>query len=417
MTFDPRQIRMFAVLLIGIVMLLAGIWYFLLRTEYAAIYQNIRESDASQIVAELDSAGIPYKLANNGHDVLVPEGQAADARVAVAGADIAMGGTTGFELFNENDLGLTEFAQKINLQRAIQGELARTIMMMDGVRFARVHLALPERTLFRAEQEVPTAAVTVEMRSARTLSGNAVKGIRQLVASSVPGLDVANVSVLDDHGGLVNAPETDNSTYTIPVQSERQAFEALLKIQATNAVAEVIPRQSFTLDISAFDKVEATEDETAANDEESSAQIEQLERGLRDRSLRVLVRSPVELSADERLDISGALARKIDLSTESGDVLDFTTGVAIERTDQSISDPHVTPPVTVAGPETAKDSTPTSWLSLSNLTAAFSSWQFFAAIALIVVLMAARPRRQLSDPEAEQFADLLRDAAIDLKAR
>lgn len=417
MTFDPRQIRLFAVLLIGIVMLLAGLWYFLLRAEYAPIYQNIRESDASQIVAELDNAGIPYKLANNGHDILVPEGQAADARVTIAGADIAMGGTTGFELFNENDLGLTEFAQKINLQRAIQGELARTIMMMDGVRFARVHLALPERTLFRAEQEVPTAAVTVEMRSERALSGSAVTGIRQLVASSVPGLDVANVSVLDDHGGLVNAPETDNSTYTIPVQSERQAFEALLKIQATNAVTEVIPGQSFTLDISAFDRVAAPEDETAANDGESSGQIEQQRRGLRDRSLRVLLRSPVELSADVRLAISGALARKIDLSTESGDVLDFTTGVAIGRTNQSISDPNMTPPAAVASPEANKSSAPTSWLSLSNLTAAFTSWQFFTAIALIVVLMAARPRRQLSDPESEQFADLLRDAAIDLKAR
>src|SRR5881394_1772705 len=94
-------------------------------------YQNIRESDASAIVTELDRAGIPYDLANEGHDILVPEDQAAAARVLIAGSDVAMGGSVGFELFNDSDMGLTEFAQKINFQRAMQGELARTIMGME----------------------------------------------------------------------------------------------------------------------------------------------------------------------------------------------------------------------------------------------------------------------------------------------
>ena len=417
MTFDARQIRLFATLFAGMIILLAGLWYVLLRSEYAPIYQNIRESDASQIVAELDTAGIPDTLENNGHDILVPKELAADARVTVAGADIAMGGTTGFELFNENDLGLTEFAQKINLQRAIQGELARTIMMMEGVSFARVHLALPERTLFRAEQEVPTAAVTVEMQSSRTMSESAVAGIRQLVASSVPGLDVANVWVLDDRGGLVSTRQTDSSVNVDPVQSERDALEALLKIQATDAVAQVIPRQSFDLEVSAFDRVGALKNDGEAEAEEQSTPTEELDRGYRNRSLRVLVRSPMELSAEERLAISATLERKIDLSTEDGDVLDFTRGVAIEATVQPVSAPSVAPSVAAARPEPGQEGSPNSSISFSSITAAFASWQFVAAIVLVIILVAARPRRKLSEAESEEFADLLRDAAIDLKAR
>ena len=417
MTFDARQIRLFATLFAGMIILLAGLWYVLLRSEYAPIFQNIRESDASQIVAELDTAGIPYKLENNGHDILVPKELAADARVTVAGADIAMGGTTGFELFNENDLGLTEFAQKINLQRAIQGELARTIMMMEGVSFARVHLALPERTLFRAEQEVPTAAVTVEMQSSRTMSESAVAGIRQLVASSVPGLDVANVWVLDDRGGLASTRQTDSSVNVDPVQSERDALEALLKIQATDAVAQVIPRQSFDLEVSAFDRVGALKNDGEAEAEEQSTPAEELDRGYRNRSLRVLVRSPMELSAEERLAISAALERKIDLSTEDGDVLDFTRGAAIEATVPPVSAPSVAPPVAAARPEPDQEGSPNSSISFSSITAAFASWQFVAAIVLVIILVAARPRRKLSEAESEEFADLLRDAAIDLKAR
>ena len=150
MKFDARQIRMVLLMLAAVVAILAILWFALLRTNFVPAYQNIRQADASAIVAELDSAGIPYRLANDGHDILVPEEQASDARVAVAGSEVAIGGTVGFELFNDSDMGLTEFAQKINFQRAMQGELSRTIMMMDGIEFARVHLAIPERSIFRA---------------------------------------------------------------------------------------------------------------------------------------------------------------------------------------------------------------------------------------------------------------------------
>lgn len=225
MPIEPRQFRLFSILFLGVVGVLAALWFFVLRVEYVPIYENIREADASQIVTELDKSGIEYRLGNDGHDILVDKDQSAQARVAVAGADIPMGGTTGFELFNENELGLTEFAQKINLQRAIQGELARTIMIMDGVEFARVHLALPQRSLFRAEQEAPTAAVTVEMRPSRRLSQASSDGIRQLVASSVPGLTYANVALLDERGNLLSTSPVEEAAATDSVGTQREAIE------------------------------------------------------------------------------------------------------------------------------------------------------------------------------------------------
>ena len=193
MSFDKKQLRLILVLLAAITVVLLAAYYTLVRVPMVPAYQNIREEDASAIVAELDRAGIPYELTNGGHDIMVPEDQAPAARVQIAGSDVAMGGTVGFELFNDSDMGLTEFAQKINFQRALQGELSRTIMSMQGVEFARVHLALPERSIFRSEQSEPTAAVTIQMAPGAALLEQRIDGIRQMVAHSVPGLAAGSV--------------------------------------------------------------------------------------------------------------------------------------------------------------------------------------------------------------------------------
>ncbi len=152
---ERRQLILFGALFALVVAVLAGTYFAFLRPGYAVLYENIREADAAEIIAVLDKQGIDYRLEDDGHRVLVPDDEVGRARVLVAGSGVAMGGVVGFELFNDTDMGLTEFAQKVNYQRALQGELARTIMGMDGIVFARVHLSLPERTLFRAEQAGP----------------------------------------------------------------------------------------------------------------------------------------------------------------------------------------------------------------------------------------------------------------------
>ena len=420
MSLDSRQIRIFATILSGMVATLAALWFIVLRTEYVPIYQNIRESDASQIVAELDEAGIEYRLENGGHDILVPESEAADARVAVAGAELPLGGTTGFELFNENELGLTEFAQKINLQRAIQGELARTIMMMDGVEFARVHLALPERTLFRSEQERPTAAVTVEMHPSRRLSAGSVAGIRQLVASSVPGLAVENVVILDDGGDLVSASMLAGRDTKIGAQSEREAIEGLLSLRANAAIKQVLPGQPFEVQVSAFEQVIDELDgpsPSMATDDADVLTGEGRAMGLEKRSLRVLVRTPQELGPEERSIITSALTERIKLSTVRGDVLDFSTGTLATQSAPTAASGDAWqadgPRQSAIKPRTENAELDMIW----SPTLFFSSWFLIPLVLLMLVLLAIRPRRQLNKAETEDFAELLRGTSLDLDGK
>lgn len=418
MSTEPRQIQIFASLFVGVLALIAVLWLFVLRIEYVPVYQNIRESDAAKIVEELDKAGVAYKLENNGHDILVPDDEAANARVAVAGSNIAMGGTTGFELFNENELGLTEFTQKINFQRAIQGELARTIMMMDGVEFARVHLALPERTLFRSEQETPTAAVTLEMKTSQRLTSARVDGIRQLVASSVPGLAVQDVALLDDGGGLVSGRTTPAPTYGDTGKTERDALEALITIRATQAINAVLPNQPFKLTVSAFQKMEE-EPQSAADEPEEQGQTSSSRRelGLGERALRVMVRTPQPLGPEERLVITGTLREAIGLSSNEGDMLDFAIGVL------SPNPPYKAPGDDVATIVSQKSQRSpakalTDPIGVGSSVTAFSwSWLAIPVLITLVALFAARPRRKLSAIEAEDFAELLRSNALDREPR
>src|SRR5688572_70501 len=146
---SPVQLRLFLLVFAGSVALLAAGYYFFLRTEYAVLYSDLRPADASAVVAELDGRGIAYQLRDAGSTIAVAADGADAARLAIAGSHVPSRAAVGFELFNESDMGLTDFAQRINYQRALQGELARTIMTISGVESARVHLALPERSLFR----------------------------------------------------------------------------------------------------------------------------------------------------------------------------------------------------------------------------------------------------------------------------
>jgi flagellar M-ring protein FliF len=161
--FERRQIIVAAAVFACVLVVLAVAYFLFLRPEYRVLYANLRATDASAIVAELDARGIAYRLRDGGTTILVSEDESDASRLAIAGSEAAAKGLVGFELFNESDMGLTNFAQKINYQRALQGELVRTIMMIDGVESARVHLAIPERALFRGERSLPKAAVTIAM--------------------------------------------------------------------------------------------------------------------------------------------------------------------------------------------------------------------------------------------------------------
>ncbi|MBA2964784.1 MULTISPECIES: flagellar basal-body MS-ring/collar protein FliF [Ramlibacter] len=199
---------------IGLVLLLAaglGTWW-LWRPEPAVLFADLGPQDAALLAAELDKAKVPYTVAAGGTTLLVDRAQVHATRLKLMGKDLPLHGAVGFELFNNADFGMTEFAQKINYQRALQGELTRTILSFPEVRQARVHLALPEQGLFKPASAVPKAAVTLALRQNQALRGEQVTGIQRLLAAAVPGLAAHEVTIVDDHGvALSRGAATDSA--------------------------------------------------------------------------------------------------------------------------------------------------------------------------------------------------------------
>jgi flagellar M-ring protein FliF len=198
------QMRVLAAVFAVLVVLLIG-WYFLvLRRDYAVLYSDLRPQEAASVVEILEKQGVPYRLGAGGAEIRVPASKLDATRVELAASDAALGGLDGFELFNESDMGLTDFAQKIRYQRALQGELARTIMMMEGIADARVHISMPERTLFRGERRNAEAAVTLVMRTPQHETPARIEGVQRLVAAAVPDLLVSDVVVLNARGEIIS---------------------------------------------------------------------------------------------------------------------------------------------------------------------------------------------------------------------
>lgn len=390
-----RQLRLAAIVLAVVGTALFALYYVFLRTPMAPAFQNIREADASAIVAQLAKSGIPYALANDGHDVLVPQDRAADARVAVAGANVALGGTTGFELFNDSDMGLTEFAQKINFQRAMQGELARTIMAMQGVAFARVHLALPERSIFRASQGAPTSAVTIQMTPGFQLTRQRIDGIRQLIASSVPGLNQNAVAVLDENGDLVSPIATADNSFGAPLD-QGSALDAYYQLRAREAVARAAPDLSYDVIVNV--RRDATIGDAVSDD-----------RALPDRgrsAMTVLVRTEAPLAPEVQARVEAALTDSLTLRRDAGDTLRFTIGAI-----------GISPaaPVVAASTPTTRPVTPATTEPVALEWVGTVNWGLWIGMALLGVaaILLLRPKRRLDDEETQSFAEQLRAQALD----
>jgi len=197
------------------------------KTDYRPLFAKLTTEDAGEIVKKLKEQKIPYQISSDGKAVLVPSDKVYDLRLSLASEGLPQGGGVGFEIFDRKNFGMTEFVQKLNYQRALQGELSRTIAQIAGVESARVHLALPEKTLFKDAEKPATASVVLKMRSNRTLREGEVQGVLHLVASSIEGMDPENVTVLDSRGKVLsgNSPTDATSKMAGVRQGTQRAFE------------------------------------------------------------------------------------------------------------------------------------------------------------------------------------------------
>jgi|DewCreStandDraft_5_1066085.scaffolds.fasta_scaffold00112_85 flagellar M-ring protein FliF len=170
---------------------------------FVTAFTNLDAKDSAAIVEQLKANKIPYQVSADGSTIKVPPRNLADARLKLAAKGLPAGGQVGFELFDKTSFGVTDFVQHLNYQRALEGELARTISTLEQVEAARVHIVVPKQELFLSQQKPATASVVLRLRPGRTLDENALRGIAYLVARSVEGLDTKNITVLDASGRIL----------------------------------------------------------------------------------------------------------------------------------------------------------------------------------------------------------------------
>ena len=225
------------VLLAGVGASLLAFFLFLFtrltEPDFTLLYGDLAMRDSSGIVGQLDAMGVPYRIGGDGSRVLVPSDQVLRLRLALAEQGLPSGGSVGYEVFDEADsLGTTRFVQNVNLVRALEGELARTIGSLARVGAARVHLVLPQRELFEREHEQPSASVFLRMQGASRLSQNQSAAIQHLVAAAVRGLLPERVAIVDDRGNLLASgveQGSDIGASAARADEFRRAYEAQVK--------------------------------------------------------------------------------------------------------------------------------------------------------------------------------------------
>ncbi|WP_462390302.1 flagellar basal-body MS-ring/collar protein FliF [Acidovorax sp. Q11] len=208
------------------------------QPDYRVLFANLNDKDGGAIVAQLSQMNVPYKHAEGGGAILIPADRVHDVRLRLATQGLPKGSVAGFELMESSKFGMTQFQERLNFQRGLEGELTRSIQALSSVQGARVHLALPNQNGFFREQQKPSASVLVSLHPGRILDRAQLAGIVHLVASSVPELSPSAVSVLDDTGKLLS--QTTDSTAGAEVNAQQLLYVQQIEQQYTRRIMDIL---------------------------------------------------------------------------------------------------------------------------------------------------------------------------------
>ncbi|MDQ7062625.1 MAG: flagellar basal-body MS-ring/collar protein FliF [candidate division KSB1 bacterium] len=244
---------------------LSSLLFLKTQQEYGVLFANLSEKDAAAILNQLKEENIPYRLSNEGTTISIPKKLIYEKRLLFASEGLPQSGIIGYEIFDKNNIGLTEFVQKLNYKRALEGELARTIQSFEEIIKARVHIMVPEPTLFIEDEKPATASVVLNLVPGRRLRPEQVEGIANLVAASVEGLEPENVTVIDSHGKIISDRSRRNPILELTAsqlelqQRVEQYFEEKLATLLTGVVGpnNYVVRVTAELD---FNQVERTKE-------------------------------------------------------------------------------------------------------------------------------------------------------------
>lgn len=222
-----------------LIMLLISIFN---QPNYGVLFADLSQQDASKVIEYLSAQKIPYQIEENGTLVKVPKEMVYETRIELAGKGLPTSGTIGYELFDKSSMGMSDFMQKLNYKRALEGELARTIMGQEGIEGARVHLVFPEKSIFRNEQIPPTASVVIKLTDNYKLPKEKASAIVNFISSSVEGLSTNNITLIDTKGRLLWKEDAeDNISFTSTKQYDiKNSIETYLAQKAQNLLDNVL---------------------------------------------------------------------------------------------------------------------------------------------------------------------------------
>ncbi|NTU60184.1 MAG: flagellar M-ring protein FliF, partial [Deltaproteobacteria bacterium] len=245
--------------------------------QYSVLFGKMSAEDAGQVVKALKDSSVPYRIEDGGRAVLVPADRVYELRLRLASEGIPQGGGVGFEIFDKSSFGMTDFAQKVNYARALEGELTRTIRRLEGVEGARVHLVMPERRLFEEQQKPASASVVLQLSPVKRLSAKQIQGVVYLVSSSVEGLTPDKVTVVDTRGAVLYQAAGDESSLLAANQIEyKKSYEKDVELRVRDMLEKVLGTGTAVVQVAAyfdFDKVEETSE--AFNPEATAVRSEQ----------------------------------------------------------------------------------------------------------------------------------------------
>lgn len=238
----PQQITV-ALMGLASLGLIVGLLTWARNPDYATVFSGLSEEDAAAVVAKLKESKTPYELDNGGTLIRVPASQLYETRLQLASAGLPQGGGVGFEIFNQTNFGMTDFVQKVNYQRALEGELSRTINHLAPVEQSRVHIVVPQPTLYTDSQKEATASVVLTLKPGQRIKDAQILGIARLISSSVEGLKLENVTIVDAGGNVLSGSQAGNrDPYRInsSQMDSQRAFEADLEQRVQGMLDRVI---------------------------------------------------------------------------------------------------------------------------------------------------------------------------------
>ncbi len=260
---NPKQKIMLGVGIVTTFALFAVLMFLLNQPTYSTLYSGLSQEDAGKVVEHLNSQKILFKIEDNGQTIKVQREKVAELRLTLASKGLINSGVMGYEVFDKSTMGMSEYIQNMNFRRALEGEIAKTIQLQEGVQFAKVQIVMPKRTIFREEEKHPTAAVTLKLKSNATPTKENIQAIVNLLCGSVEGLQPSKVSVIDTKGRILNSDAEDGPmAFASARQYEiKKSVENHLVLKAQSILDNVLGFGNAVVQVTAdlnFDQVEKT---------------------------------------------------------------------------------------------------------------------------------------------------------------